>query len=164
VTDEIRELRDRLEVVELVSRYAHALDRRQWDEFHSIFHDEIEFLVPHVPADAPAVSRDEFVKMVVDTVGGFEATHHPISNHVVTIDGDRAGCKCYAQAYHTVPTERGIEDYCVVRGFYDWGFRRTANGWRIDRMKVEFHGPVEGYMGVYGVAAERAKALAAEGE
>jgi hypothetical protein len=162
VNDEVQEVKDRLDVSEMVSRYAHALDRQNWEAFHGIFDEEIKVELPHVPSDSPAVSREAFVQMVVDTVGGFEATHHPIANHVVTIDGDSATCLCYAQAYHTVPTERGIEDYCVVRGFYDWGLRRTADGWRINRMKVEFHGPVEGYMGVYQVAQERAKSLAGE--
>jgi hypothetical protein len=160
MADEVQELRDRLEVSELVSRYAHALDRCNWDEFHSIFDEEVKVELPHVPTDAPALTRDEFVQTVVDTVGGFDATHHPITNHVVTLDGDTATCKCYAQAYHTLPTERGVTDYCVVRGFYDWGFRRTADGWRVNRMKVEFHGPVEGYMGVYQLAQARAKAAA----
>lgn len=160
MTDDVREVRDRLDVQELVSRYAHALDRCEWDELHAIFDDEVTVELPHVPSDAPAVSRADFIQMAVDTVGGFEATHHPITNHVVEIDGDTARCRCYAQAYHTVPTERGVTDYCVVRGFYDWGLRRTSGGWRIDRMKVEFHGPVEGYMGVYQVAKERANAAA----
>jgi hypothetical protein len=37
-------------------------------------------------------------------------------------------------------------------------WRRTPAGWRIDRMTIEFHGPVEGYFGVYQLAQERLRA------
>jgi hypothetical protein len=148
-------------VIETISRYAFALDRRDWNAFDTIFADEVLVELPHVPSGS-TVSRAEFVQMAVDTVGGFDATHHPITNHVVTISGDAAECECYAAAWHTLPTERGVTDYCLVRGFYLWGLQRTADGWRIDRMKVDFHGPVEGYFGVYALAAERLRARGAE--
>jgi hypothetical protein len=160
LSNELQELRDRLDVSDMITRYAFALDRCEWEEFDSIFADEVLVELPHVPSGS-AVSRAEFKQMAIDTVGGFEATHHPIANHLVAVSGDRAECKCYANAWHSIPTERGVTDYCLVRGFYDWGLRRTEDGWRIDRMKVEFHGPVEGYLGVYRLAQERLKAAEA---
>jgi hypothetical protein len=54
------------------------------------------------------------------------------------------------------PTERGVADYCLVRGFYEFGLERTGDGWRINRMIITFQGPVEGYMGVDQVARQRA--------
>jgi len=152
----VGEVRDRLDVIETISRYAFAIDRRDWEAFDTIFADELFVEMPHVPSGS-TVSRAEFVKMAVDTVGGFEATHHPITNHVVTLSGDTAECRCYAAAWHTIPTERGVTDYCLVRGFYLWGLKRTKDGWRIDRLIIEFQGPVEGYFGVYQLAAEKLK-------
>ena len=157
MSGELQELRDRLDVSDMITRYAFALDRCAWDEFDSIFADEVSVELPHVPSGS-TVSRAEFKQMAIDTVGGFEATHHPIANHLVTISGDAAECKCYANAWHSIPTDRGVADYCLVRGFYDWGLSRTSAGWRIDRMKVEFHGPVEGYFGVYELARKKSKA------
>ena len=153
----LQELRDRLDVSEMITRYAFALDRCEWDDFDSIFADEVLVELPHVPSGS-TVPRAEFKQMAIDTVGGFEATHHPIANHLVTISGDTAECRCYANAWHSIPTERGVTDYCLVRGFYLWGLERTPDGWRINRMNVEFHGPVEGYLGVYQLAAEKLKA------
>jgi hypothetical protein len=154
LSDDLQELRDRLDVSDMITRYAFALDRCEWDEFDVIFADEVMVQMPHVPSGSE-VSREEFKQMAIDTVGGFEATHHPIANHLVTISGDRAECKCYASAWHSIPTERGVTDYCLVRGFYDWGLKRTAEGWRIDRLTIEFHGPVEGYFGVYQLAQQK---------
>jgi hypothetical protein len=154
LSSDVQELRDRLDVSDMITRYAFALDRCEWDEFDVIFADEVMVQMPHVPSGSQ-VSREEFKQMAIDTVGGFEATHHPIANHLVTISGDRAECKCYASAWHSIPTERGVTDYCLVRGFYDWGLKRTAEGWRIDRLTIEFHGPVEGYFGVYQLAQQK---------
>jgi hypothetical protein len=156
LSDDLQELRDRLDVSDMITRYAFALDRCEWDDFDAIFADEVMVQMPHVPSGSQ-VSREEFKQMAIDTVGGFEATHHPIANHLVTISGDRAECKCYASAWHSIPTERGVTDYCLVRGFYDWGLKRTAEGWRIDRLTIEFHGPVEGYFGVYQLAQQKLK-------
>jgi len=161
VNDDLQQLRDRLDVSEMITRYAFALDRREWDAFDSIFADEVLVELPHVRSGSK-VSRAEFKQMAFDTVGGFDATHHPIANHLVSVSGDEAECACYANAWHTLPTERGVTDYCLVRGFYLWGLERTSEGWRINRMKVEFHGPVEGYVGVYELAAARLKAGDAE--
>jgi SnoaL-like domain len=157
VDGELQELRDRLDVSDAITRYAFALDRRDWDEFDAIFAEEVMVEMPHVPSGS-TVSRAEFKQLAIDTVGGFEATHHPIANHLVTVSGDTAECKCYASAWHSIPTDRGVTDYCLVRGFYDWRLTRTPEGWRIDGMKIEFHGPVEGYFGVYQLARERLQA------
>ena len=77
LSGELQELRDRLDVSDMITRYAFALDRCEWDEFDAIFADEVTVEMPHVPSGS-AVSRAEFKQMAIDTVGGFEATHHPI--------------------------------------------------------------------------------------
>jgi hypothetical protein len=155
MSDAIQQLTDRLDVSDVITRYAFALDQCDWAAMETVWDDEIDVDLPHVESGSEKVTRADMIGMIRATVGGFEATHHMIPNHLVTVDGDTATCKNYANAWHSVPTDRGITDYCLVRGFYDWGLRRTPGGWRISAMKVTFHGPVEGYMGVYQIAAER---------
>jgi hypothetical protein len=160
VDTDLRALSDRLDVSDVVTRYAFALDQADWGAFDSIFADEVVLLAPHVKAES-RLARSDFVQLARDTVGGFEATHHLIPNHLVEVDGDSATCKAYAHAWHTVPTDPGVADYCLVRGFYEFGLVRTSDGWRIDRMVITFHGPPQGYMGVYEIARERSTASAA---
>jgi len=159
LNSELRALRDRLDVSDVVTKYAFALDQCDWDSLASLFTDEIHLEMPHVKPASPRISRKEFVELARDTVGGFEATHHLIPNHLVEVASNRATCKAYAHAWHTVPTERGVADYCLVRGFYEFGLERTDVGWLIDRMIISFQGPVEGYMGVYEIARQRADLL-----
>jgi hypothetical protein len=153
--EELKALRDRLEVSDAVTRYAFALDQADWEELGSVFADQVRLEMPHVDAGGSAISRSEFVELARQTVGGFEATHHLIPNHLVEVEGDQAVCKAYAHAWHSVPTDRGVTDYVLVRGFYEFGLARTPSGWLIDRMVITFHGPPEGYMGVYEIARER---------
>jgi 3-phenylpropionate/cinnamic acid dioxygenase small subunit len=155
MNDEIQRLTDRLDISDVITRYAFALDQCDWAAMEEVWDDEVDVDLPHVESGSEKVSRTGMIDMIRATVGGFEATHHMITNHLVTVNGDEASVKNYANAWHSVPTERGVTDYCLVRGFYDWRLRRTPEGWRINGMKVTFHGPVEGYMGVYQIAAER---------
>jgi hypothetical protein len=152
---ELRDLRDRLDVSDVITRYAFTLDQRDWNALGLLFADVIHLEMPHVESASPTISRTEFVQLAFDTVGGFEATHHVIANHLVEVEGDQATCRAYAHAWHTVPTERGVTDYCLVRGFYEFGLERTERGWLINRMVIRFQGPVEGFMGVYDIARQR---------
>jgi hypothetical protein len=157
--DEVKALCDRLDVSDVITRYAFAVDQHDWTGLTSIFADTVHLEVPHVDSpESPLISRENLVQMIHDTVSGFEATHHLIPNRLVTISGDRASCKAYANAWHTIPTERGVADYCLVRGYYDWGLIRTPDGWRIDRLVITIAGPADGYMGLYQIARERVSA------
>jgi hypothetical protein len=163
VDDELRRLRDRLDVSDVVSRYAFAVDLEDWEALGAILTDEVHLELTHVATDSPLHTRDQFVALARSTVAGFDATHHLIPNRLVTIDGDRASCKAYAHAWHNIPTEPGVADYALVRGFYEFGLCRTEGGWLIDRMVVTIQGPPDGYMGVYEIARKRLEAADAAG-
>lgn len=156
--EELRALRDRLDVSDVVSRYAFAVDEEDWDGLGAILTDEVHLELTHVPTQSPLHTREQFVALARSTVAGFDATHHLIPNRLVTVDGDRATCRAYAHAWHSIPTEPGVADYALVRGFYEFGLRRTDEGWRIDRMVVAIHGVPDGYMGVYDIARTRLEA------
>jgi 3-phenylpropionate/cinnamic acid dioxygenase small subunit len=149
-------LQDRLDVHEVVTRYAYAVDEHDWAAFAGIFADEVHLVVPHVEHEKPVLTRDEIVALIRQTTGGFEATHHLVANQLVTLDGDRARCKAYANAWHHLQTEPGATDYVLVRGYYDLGLERTAAGWRIAEMIITVIG-AEGDMGLYDVARTRQK-------
>jgi 3-phenylpropionate/cinnamic acid dioxygenase small subunit len=147
-------LQDRLNIHEVVTRYAYAVDQRDWPAFASIFADEVHLVVPHVEHEKPVLTRDEIVALIRQTTGGFEATHHLVANQLVTLDGDRARCKAYANAWHNLPTNPGATDYVLVRGYYDFGLERAPSGWRISEMIITVIG-AEGDMGLYELARKR---------
>jgi 3-phenylpropionate/cinnamic acid dioxygenase small subunit len=148
---ELSTLEDRLDIGDVVTRYAFAVDQQDWAAFDQIFADEVHLVVPHVDQEKPVLTRAELVGLIQDTVCGFAATHHLVANQLVTVEGDSATCKAYANAWHTLPTDQGVADYCLVRGYYDWKLARTEAGWRVSEMVITFlH--AEGYMGLYDLA------------
>lgn len=144
-------LQDRMDVGDVVTRYAFAVDERDWTAFDDIFADEVHLVVPHVEQGKPVLARDEIVQLIRDTTSGFAATHHLVVNQLVKLDGDNARCKAYANAWHTLPTEPGVKDYVLVRGYYDFGLERTSAGWRVSELLITVAG-AEGYMGLYELA------------
>jgi 3-phenylpropionate/cinnamic acid dioxygenase small subunit len=156
MNEELQRLIDRSEISDTLIRFAFAQDERDWPAFDTIFADEVVMdMSEHLGTPAETMTKAEMLDLLKATLTGFEATHHLIPNHLITVDGDRARCRAYANAYHMVPTEPGVADYCVVRALYDLGFVRVADGWRINAMAVKRTAPVEGYAGVYQVAAAR---------
>ena len=69
---------------------------------------------------------------------GFKATHHAITNHRVTVDGDTAHVRAHIRAEHWLSPElAGDEPNCwLVVGFYDDDAIRTPDGWRLQRVKL----------------------------
>jgi hypothetical protein len=68
----------------------------------------------------------------------FTATHHAITNHRVTVDGDRASLRAHIRAEHWLPPElvqSGPNCWLVV-GLYDDDAVRTADGWRLTTVKL----------------------------
>jgi hypothetical protein len=66
------------------------------------------------------------------------ATHHAITGHVVNIDGDTATIHAHVRAEHWVPGELagGGPNFWLVVGFYDNEAVHTADGWRLNRVKL----------------------------
>ena len=88
----------------------------------------------HVLGDEPTdVSADEFVEHWRETVSGFEATHHLLTNHRVDVDDDEAVCTAYFQAQHFYPEKRG-DSLWTLGGHYRFGLGRTEDGWQIEEL------------------------------
>ena len=127
----LQELSDRLEIVDLLHRYATGLDSRDWELLASVFTDDgvadyssLELGVNDGP--------DAIVDLCRNALSGLDATQHIISNEVIEIDGDRARSRCYFQAQHVFRGAPGGDNF-IVAGTYEDELVRTQAGWRIER-------------------------------
>lgn len=152
-------LLDRAALHDQVSRLAYAEDDKDYDAFRALFADTVyvDMRTLH-GGEAQEISADELTERARRALDGFEYTQHSAANVLVTLDGDCAQVRANVTAYHHVPTEPGVDDYCTVRVYWNLGFVRTSAGWLIDRVVVVRDGPIQGYFGVYRIAAERAAA------
>ena len=101
--------------IDLMNRYAHALDVRDWDLFASLFTDDMRFRARQIgedgtpgPDDMAADGRDALVAALRTIWDGLSATHHMLSNHMVELapDGRSARASCYLRAHHVGNRER----------------------------------------------------------
>jgi 3-phenylpropionate/cinnamic acid dioxygenase small subunit len=152
-------LLDRATLIDQVSRLAYAEDDKDYDAFRALFADTVyvDMRTLH-GGEAQEITADELTERARQALDGFVYTQHSAANVLVTLDGDRAHVRANVTAYHHLPTEPGIDDFCTVRVYWNLGFVRTSGSWLIDRVHIVRDGPIQGYYGVYRLAAERAAA------
>src|SRR3972149_4548515 len=130
MADALKSALDRMELNELMNRYAASIDLRDWTRLRSVFVDgeiEADFTTMGVrqvfrgPAEA-------WVDLVRQTITGFDATQHFFANHSAEVEGDRAVDTRYMQARHQL----GDAHY-TIGGYYTGQMLRTAAGWRVAR-------------------------------
>lgn len=127
--------------IDLMNRYAHALDVRDWNLFASLFTEDAGFRAREIvegvaQADNTAMDgRDTIVATLQTIWDGLSATHHLLSNYVVepAADGRTARASCYLRAHHVGNRERA-HLFEESLGRFDFETVRVDGGWKIRRM------------------------------
>jgi len=120
---------DKVEIQEVLSRYANAVDARDWDELERVFvpGSVIDFTNNGGVRDTyPAI-----VDYLRDSLSIFAAVQHYMTNFVIEVDGDRATCRNYVFT-QMISISDGDESILSDGGFYDSTFVRTEQGWRLE--------------------------------
>jgi hypothetical protein len=120
-----RAVADRIEITELLSRYHHAIDGRDWDALSAVF-------VEDAVADYMGLvveGRDAIVTWLSAALGDRELTHF-MANHIFDIDGDSATSRSYLQ---DLDLQTGL---AFGAGIYEGQHTRTDAGWRIRRLQL----------------------------
>ena len=150
-------LMDRAAIADVVAGLASAQDDRNWVALRGLFADEVVLdLSKHYFGRPPATTAlTDLVELARASLTGFDCTHHASSNIVVTLSGDEAECRAHMVAYHHVPAETGVVDYCTMRGYWELKLRRLHQRWTIHHWSVVRTAPWEGCPDVYELAAAR---------
>ncbi len=120
---------DRQDISELLVRYATGIDRRDWALFRTVFTDdcELDYGVIGVWQGVDAVT--DFMQQVHAPAGH---TMHRLSNHAITVDGDKATARTYIDGLiMAADNTSGVN----AIGFYDDELVRAEDGWRIARRR-----------------------------
>ncbi|MEU8545405.1 nuclear transport factor 2 family protein [Streptomyces roseoverticillatus] len=132
LSDRVRELGDRAAVNELLDRYIVLLDNQDENGFDgswpsTVFTDDVRMIFPVGACEGLSdVARLHFVAK-----NRFDRSLHVSSNHIVTLDGDRADVRLHVLAthvHHPGPENRPNFD---IGGYYEGEAVRTAVGWRL---------------------------------
>ena len=129
--DRIDALTDRLAIEDLLTRYATAVDQRDWDLYRSVFTADAE--VDYTSAGGTAGTVDEVVAFLDAALSGFEMTQHLVGNVDAVVDGDEAR----VTAVFTNPLRLAGGDTWFTGGWYHHDLVRTADGGRSRRLREE---------------------------
>jgi hypothetical protein len=121
---------DRVELAELMHRYALAIDTAHFDDLREVFTADaaVDFgSVDQYVEGATGVSGIEAIVNWFRTVlAPFPDVMHFMGNHVIDLDGDRARVRTTMHVMHM-----------AMGGVYDAQAVRTPAGWRFARFKLD---------------------------
>ena len=115
------QLADRQAIVEVIDRYATALDAKDYARFRTCFSDDA---VVHY---GEALGPDEAAAYAEGVLSQFTHTQHLLGNYEIALAGERASARTYVQASH-VSADGGI---WILAGTYLDRFERRGGEWKI---------------------------------
>jgi SnoaL-like domain len=127
---------DHQQITELVYTYAIGIDTRNWSRYRSIFADEVAIdFTSYSGGRAATVSADAWLSRVKPVFTGLAATQHSMTNPIVSIEGERATCTMYMQAFHALepstvaPTTD--DNSFTIGGYYTDTVARLSGEWLV---------------------------------
>lgn len=129
---------DRQAVVDVINRYAYALDDRDWALLTDVFAPDAVARYGS-SGSRPLIGRDEIVASIRTFLEGCGPSQHLLGNHVVHLDGDTAAATCKARVFHHGSGARAALVPYEVFGVYRDQLRRLSDGWRISERVFEVH-------------------------
>jgi hypothetical protein len=121
---------DRWAISDVFTRYAQALDSKQWTMLEAVFTEDAR-------ADWPGDFHHDRRQGIIDFVSGILGTEEIVTHHFIgavtaTIDGDRAEAQAHMRAVHDgVGPREGLSEESL--GSFSGTLVRTPAGWRFDR-------------------------------
>ena len=123
-------IEDRLAISDLLTRYATALDSRDWDLLRTVFVEDAQVRY----AGGPLLNGFEETWRFCDrALSRYRATQHLLGNADIHVSGDAGTSTVYLQAIHIQPD--GVI-FTLGGAYYD-KLVRTVDGWRIAERTLE---------------------------
>ncbi len=123
-----RELSDRIEINDLLIRYARAIDAREWDLLDRVFTGDAS--IDYTSSGGVAGSYPEIKVWLAKALGQFTSYVHLLGNSAVTLDGDRASAETLVTNPMQVAADGQTHTFTVWAAYHD-RLVRGADGWRI---------------------------------
>ncbi|MFD0888725.1 nuclear transport factor 2 family protein [Streptosporangium algeriense] len=141
-----REIADRLEIGDLLARYAHVLDVGDWARLDLVF--TADAVLDHTSAGGGRGTREEARRWLAETLSRWPVRHHLIGLPVVRFEGDEA--EVTVPYTGTLVPAGGARGTGLVRtgGWHHHRMARTPYGWRSGELVEEQAWRVTGERGV----------------
>lgn len=140
----VQQLADRLEIADLITAYAYAVDFHRWDDLDAIF-------TPDAVLDFTATGGEQgdlasIKRFFEQALTLFDGHQHLMGNVAVVLDGDAATATTLCHNPMYLRDESGEQRVIFVGIWYRDDLVRTPDGWRI-RRRVQQKGYLHGLPG-----------------
>ena len=125
----LQEISDRLEIQDLLVRYSHAVDSRDWDAFEQVFTDDA--VIDYTEMGGPRGGVKETRAFLESAMPMFSCFQHMIANTVLDLDGDRARARTICHNPMVLDRGQGQTHVFFCGLWYRDELVRTPEGWRI---------------------------------
>ncbi len=120
---------DRLDIIELIHRYAAMIDLKQYGDIDEVFTKDAvanyESMRAFVGDDCLPTGRADIRRWLEQYTGGRNGMHF-MHNHVVELNSDTATMRNYMHNANS-----------SIAGMYYTTLRRTRRGWRISELRLD---------------------------
>jgi 3-phenylpropionate/cinnamic acid dioxygenase small subunit len=126
---DIQVVSDKLQIQELLFRYARGVDTKDWALLSSVFTPDAS--LDYSSVNGPAGPRDEVVGWLEQSLTPVPVTQHFITNIEIDLDGDRAQVRAMFYNPMLLP---GMAEMTSCGGTYHHEVVRTPDGWKSQRL------------------------------
>jgi 3-phenylpropionate/cinnamic acid dioxygenase small subunit len=131
---DLQALADRLDIEDVLTRYAWALDSKQFDELDRVFTPDAH--VDYTSSGGEAGAYPAVKAWLAKVLPHFPAYQHLVTNKQITVDGDHATSRSEFYNPMVMAQRDGTTSIFFVGGEYHDELVRTPDGWRItDRLE-----------------------------
>jgi SnoaL-like domain len=128
----IRALQDRMDVTDVLYRYASTIDRFHLAGVRRVLADDV--WAQYGNAD-PVVGGDAVAGWIGEAIAHVVWQHHLLSVYHVEVEGDRASALVYHTSHQVFEDDPDTAKLLIGR--YHNELRRERDGWRISRLVLE---------------------------
>ena len=140
MTLSLQEISDRLEIQDLVYRYADIIDAQRFDELRTVFTDDAH--IDYAETGGAVGSVEEIIAFLKKALAVFPNTQHLNGNMQISLygdgDGDGDTATGRVMCFNPMELDTGEGRHTFMLGvWYRDHYRRCAGGWRIARRVEE---------------------------
>jgi 3-phenylpropionate/cinnamic acid dioxygenase small subunit len=137
----LEEISDRIEIQDLLTRYALAIDTKDWSLLDTCFAPGAE--LDYTSTGGEKGAYPEIRRWLAKALAPFAVTAHHIGNVSIELDGDRAHARTYLWNPMGFQQADGALHWFTVSAHYVDELVRTSDGWRIQK-RVQERGVIVG--------------------
>ena len=124
---------DELEIAALLTKYARAVDTKDWELYRSLFTDDA-----HIDYSASGVIAGSLDEVIDFFRGDFSALISMSMHYITNVESEMDGDTTQVRAMFYNPNRiEGIPELCVFGGYHHHELVRTSGGWRSKHLREE---------------------------